>query len=137
MTRRSQIERYVAEYLDVLGLRQWQVRVRLSRTEDPDDPNSYARVWPHPRYMSLRLVVYPHFWTQDEEAQERTILHELAHAVTEPLQEMINRAGGGKASEDAIEECVERATEHIAAIVWELCHGRNQAVVTDDCTDVA
>lgn len=131
MSRREEIEKYVGEYLEKLDMRSWETRIRIARDQHPEDLECHAEVMTSITYRRLNIVVYPHFWVdrRSENERRRTILHELSHAVVEPLKTLLLE---GSVDVDQIDEATERVTEHLTAIVWLLVHGRSELTVEEE-----
>ncbi len=77
---------YIREITDVLGLREWTVRLRL-RPEGDDDgdeaPLAVIKVSPESRFATMRLAHA--FADEPRRLQQIVLIHEVLHIIFEPM----------------------------------------------------
>lgn len=79
--------RYIREVADLLGLRDWVIRLRLRPESDPDDDDQAAlavmKVSPESRHATMRLS--PFFASESRSLQQMTLIHEVLHIPFETM----------------------------------------------------
>lgn len=122
--QRTKLTRWLRKWQRRLCLSDWTITCQFADQEDPS-PNRHesevtaASAFPQHRYMTLTITVYPFFWTLGDEDQERTIVHELAHAIADHTNTLVHRRVALKrvTAEEAV-DANERLAETIANIAW-------------------
>ena len=120
--RRAVIEAIVCRWRERLLLDHWSFDVILLR-EPPADP-SIARVTLNERYNDGVIEIHPDFWNHPRETQNRVLLHELVHALTNRIGTLGKRGKKRLLLDDELTDAEENLTERITNIVWDAYEDR-------------
>lgn len=91
---RDRCQRYFSDWVPKLGLAWWQVEVnyydkrKIFRKNKKADTIAAMRIWCDWRYMDMQIAVCTPVTRQmDAEELERTVVHELCHALVNEMRE--------------------------------------------------
>ena len=116
---KRRIYRWVELWRARLMLSTWSVNIEFSETPREDDPAPFADVTAKHRYSEMSIVIYPRFWQEAREVQQRVLMHEMIHCVTDRVHNLIERrVAKRRVTEDEKLDAVENLTETITNIVW-------------------
>lgn len=117
---REKVKGYINKWAHILFLNNWTISLAYL-TQDEPDKGTLADIEAQPEYFSASIRIFPCFWKLDAEGQERTIVHELCHAVISPVsgayEDMMD---GNHVSQTSFGKLNEGTTQHIANIVLSL-----------------
>jgi hypothetical protein len=122
---------YIDKWRGLLLMNGWHIDVTFSETAYRDtekaggfDPSCSASMTANGAYMSgHHLTIFPHMIDggSDLDEQERKIVHELVHIITQPQKDITRRLFSDKFVTWAeATDANERATDWIANVVWAL-----------------
>lgn len=120
--QRTKLTRWLNKWQRRLCLSDWTIQCEFSDECPHDAPAGMsvrAAAFPSYRYLTLHVTLYPDFWKDSDEDQERTIVHELVHAVTNHTRELIiRRVAKKRVTDEEAADANERLTEAVTNIVW-------------------
>lgn len=114
--QKLRVARWVHKWRRRLLLHAWSVHVEFSEVPRSDEPEVRADVSTRPRYSEMYITLYPVFWTFPECDQQITLIHEMAHSLTDRLMELALRKTVTQKDANAAAELL---TEHIAKVLWD------------------
>jgi len=93
-----------------LLLNEWHYDIDFA---EEDDDGTIATIDVNEVYLKARITFYPVFFTRSKEKQERTVIHELCHCLTEKVWNMMDQQHNGYLhhklqQKDAIETLTQR-----------------------------
>ena len=120
--RVKEINGYVEKWQELLLLDQWDVFVNLHAANKEANPSTLADIVSREQYLEANMEVYPLLWeTHDKNYREGTIVHELSHIVTSPLERVVERLLDGQhVTRAQYLDALERVTEHVARVAVRL-----------------
>lgn len=117
---KKRVQGYISKWADVLFLSHWSWEVGYM-PQDDGEKGTLADIEAQPEYLSARIRIFPCFWTLSAERQERTIVHELCHAVISPVSGAYeDLMDGNHVSQTSFGKLNEATTQHIANIILSL-----------------
>lgn len=125
---RARVVDLIEKWRGLLLLHGHHVNVTFSETPDYDDKpgaRCSASCKANTPYMSgHRVTIYPHFLDDDADEQERKIIHELAHIITEPSRQVARELAREQiVTWREIRDTNETLTDWIASIAMALQQG--------------
>lgn len=106
----KQVRKLVRRFSKILGLTDWDIRVKFPGSPPPDHPRWAASIISSSVPLTAFIDIYDVFFTQEKDEQEETLFHELYHAVLSPLREEIDALYNGQLISPNIQESTE---EHV------------------------
>lgn len=125
--QRRQIAGWIKKWQRRMLLDSWRVSGPdfAERTRPDESLTVFVESVVDPAYTTIKMTVFPEFWSLTEPEQERWIVHELAHGPVAALGEMAQRAVRRR---QAIKQDANRAEESlvewIANTAWRAYGGR-------------
>ncbi len=119
--QKKRIGLWLAKWQKRLNLQEWDSEyIKFEEYNDPDSPQTSAMIRLQPSYFGYGLHLYPRFFQlYTPSQQERMIVHELCHILTDELCRM------AKHGQDLvlihridIKDATERLTQRICNAVW-------------------
>lgn len=99
----DEVERLIARWKPLLGLERWDIKLRyhpgVEEETDEDWKSSYAYTVADPGYSSA--VVTFNLYNIPPEQLENTVVHELCHVLTKPMESIVDDTLGKKFEETA------------------------------------
>ena len=117
---------YVVKWRGLLLMNGYHINVEFSETAHPDkddgETTSAEILTNHPYLSGHKITIYPRILKEsDEDEQERKIVHELAHIITQGQKLLVRRTIEDKfVTWEEVKNENERATDWIANIVFAL-----------------
>lgn len=114
---------YLDKWRGLLLMNGWHINVSFCEKPSSSDPETTcASIWTNEPYMSGHHIdVYPRMLISTVDEQERKMVHELVHIITNPTKELARRMMGDKfVTLKELENENERATDWVANIAWAL-----------------
>ena len=100
-----------------LLLEQWSITVVFELRQHPD--NRLAAIDVSEQYSDMTVHVYPEFWQWPPKYQERSLVHELCHALVNRFANVANRGRHRRLEGDEITDAEENLTEQLTNIIWD------------------
>lgn len=86
----------LVDYLKpIFFLQGWWIDISLYDKDDPDEPNTAAKIHPKNCYKTASLYIYPRFFRENEEEKRDIIVHEFCHIPAGIQNGLINTARKG------------------------------------------
>lgn len=119
-TQKKRVENWIEKWRPRLYLQEWYFNIEyMSGSLDSDDYIINATIMACPTYLKAKIRIYPDFWSIDKDRQERIIVHELSHCLTQELWNVTDDLHMGKlVSQDTIKQIAERLTQRISTAVF-------------------
>lgn len=120
----KRIIRYIKKWRNRLLLNTWTIHAEYEDIDDAEDTpqiECLVRVHINEAYLEMVLHIFPKFWNQSELIQERAILHELSHRISEPMRLLAIKKQ--RPSEKVVTFTNEQFTETITNLLWNSYHG--------------
>lgn len=120
--QRTKLTRWLNKWQRRLCLSDWTINCEFATAaheEDQPPLSARATALASYRYLTLHITIYPDFWKDSDEEQERTVVHEMAHAITNHTRELIvRRVARKRVTDEEAADANERLTEHVCNVVW-------------------
>lgn len=119
---RKGVAKIIQKWRPRLFLGEWYIDVQYPLTDMPCDiqgSSVLASNHVDTRYLKSEISVYPAFFKHSKDKQEETIVHELAHCLTQEVWDLVNVARSGVAiPERFVLDVVERLTTRVANVAY-------------------
>lgn len=127
-SEKERIRRILAKWRKRLLLEDWTFSVEIVGKPSKDGPDTIlADVNPLERYRSAHIRIYPRFWLEARQEQERSLVHEVIHAPINRVHNLIHRlVAADLANRDEVEAAVEQLTEHWTNVAWDAYQSRRK-----------
>lgn len=83
---RKRVKKWVSKWRPNLFLGEWFITHLFEKIDKNN--MTLAHIVVDPTYLRANLHYYPNFWTQSKREQEETIVHELAHCLTQRMHDI-------------------------------------------------
>jgi hypothetical protein len=113
--QRNEVMRYVKKWRCALFLHEWYIDIVFTE----EDKSASAEIRPCPIYKIATIFIHKKFFDAPKKNREHTIVHELAHCISEPSYlAMIDLLNGRLVTPDRIEEIRESLTQTLANVAF-------------------
>lgn len=115
------IRQVIYRWRNRLLLEGWKLHVQLEATPHAADERCPADIHADHRYRDALVRVYPHMWANgfSDLEREHIIVHELIHALVEPLKTMLDISRRGEiVTETMARGANEVVTSTLTAALW-------------------
>lgn len=122
---KARVKRWAKKWRANLLLQHWTVNITFDPVQESTNLVK-ADMDTNAAYLEVEINIYPLFWEDPINAQERTVLHELVHVLVAPLK-MEAYKGRTKTSiqrSKSIQQQTETLTEHITNLLWDVYEER-------------
>lgn len=116
-SQRAEVRRYIDKWGVILFLQQWDFTVVYQETLDD---GAAAEVQMHPEYKNATIFISAsQFFSADKREREEMVVHELCHAVLQPMVHVAcEGANGRQVSQKEIDWFKESVTQHFARAIF-------------------
>lgn len=84
LARKQKIDRLICKWKKKLNLREWDFKVVFINEYKNDAISVVAECHVNVEYLFAKIVIFKAYWENTIKEQERTIVHELCHCISEP-----------------------------------------------------
>lgn len=118
--QRKWIKRIFEKWRGRLLLHEYYVDIKyMSANDDDDDFIRFASITTCPVYLNTIIRIYPRFWEQSKDQQERTIVHELCHCLTQEAWDTVTHIQNGHVvNKKSVKDIMERLTQRISNCIF-------------------
>lgn len=105
----------IEKWRDWLLLNEWHISSQYGLDDKGDSPfQTFAEIDVNEVYKKARITFFPCFFKDSLEEQEKIIIHELCHCITEPAFDiMINQHNGVAYHKHQHSDCIETITQRM------------------------
>lgn len=112
--QKQEVNKLITKWRFKLYLQQWEFQAIYL-----DDESNKVQITISTEYKDAQIEICKGFWKFDKQKREAVIVHELTHAIVQPLIELICRAAEGYGiSQREIDWNKEQVTQHIACALF-------------------
>jgi hypothetical protein len=116
----AQVGKWLAKWRPRLLLNEWHIEVVYPDSAPDSGRDGYsvlAQNSVNVAYLHMVISIYPEFFASTKDAQEATIVHELAHAIVQPAWDMVRALHAGVSCPPHIQvDTMETLTQRVANV---------------------
>ena len=117
--QQEKVTRWVEKWKVRMLLTHWSVLINFADEAKDSSKFVVADMTPNARYTDAVLRIYPGFWKEPANQQQAIIVHELAHNITDSVNDQLIRLVDKKLLSDTRrQDILEGVTEHLSKVMY-------------------